>query len=108
MPEVDIPTRFFFFYTGPIESEDDQIYSNIGVSLAVALTDKDFAHEVQTSQASLDICTQYAFVCLFTFSCHSSYEIELSSSFTYFKERRDLYKCQHSSSLISTIKKRIL
>ena len=88
MPEVDIPTRFFFFYTGPIESEDDQIYSNIGVSLAVALTDKDFAHEVQTSQASLDICTQYAFVCLFTFSCHSSYDIELSSSFTYFKERR--------------------
>ena len=55
MPEVDIPTRFFFFYTGPIESEDDQIYSNIGVSLAVALTDKDFAHEVQTSQVSLDI-----------------------------------------------------
>jgi len=55
MPEVDIPTRFFFFYTGPIESEDDQIYSNIGVSLAVALTDKDFAHEVQTSQTIEDV-----------------------------------------------------
>ena len=52
LPEVDIPTRYFFFYTGPIVPEDDQIYSNIGVSLAVAFTDKDFAKEVRASQVS--------------------------------------------------------
>ena len=74
MPEVDIPTRFFFFYTGPIESEDDQIYSNIGVSLAVALTDKDFAHEVQTSQASLDISiSKRNLLPLDNFSTHLSF-----------------------------------
>ena len=55
LPEVDIPTRFLFFYTGPIESEDDQLYSNIGVSLSVSFTDKDFALELQNSQASCKI-----------------------------------------------------
>ena len=55
LPEVDIPTRFIFFYTGPMDPEHDQIYSNIGVSLAVAFTDKDFALEVQTSQSVEDV-----------------------------------------------------
>ena len=31
LPEVDLPTRFFFFFTGPLESnEQDQLYCNIG------------------------------------------------------------------------------
>ena len=64
LPEVDIPTRFFFSYTGPAADVDlenhEQVFSNIGVSLAVAFTDKDFvndvhgAQNVEEVQASLD------------------------------------------------------
>ena len=55
LPEVDIPTRFFFFYTGPNDPEHDQLYSNIGVSLAVAFTDKEFALDVQTAKNAEDV-----------------------------------------------------
>ena len=56
LPEVDLPTRFFFFYTGPpLDPENDQIYSNIGISLAVAFTDKDFALDVKTAQNVEDV-----------------------------------------------------
>ena len=55
LPEVDIPTRFFFFYTGPIDLENSQMYPNIGISLAVAFTDKEFALNVQTAQNVEDV-----------------------------------------------------
>ncbi len=53
MPEVDIPTRFFFFYTGPPNL--DQGYSDVGVSLAVAFTDKEFATAIQAAQTGDEV-----------------------------------------------------
>jgi hypothetical protein len=38
-----------------LEPENDQIYSNIGISLAVAFTDKDFALDVKTAQNVEDV-----------------------------------------------------
>lgn len=59
LPEVDIPTRFFFFYTGPMlvldHEQDEQLYSNIGTSLAVAFTDKDFSLEVLNASCPEDV-----------------------------------------------------
>lgn len=56
LPEVDIPTKYFFFYTGPPPTEpEDQLYYDIGVSLGVALSDKDFVYEVQNAQSGDDL-----------------------------------------------------
>ena len=52
LPEVDIPAKYFYFYTGPKNDED---LSNIGVSLAVAFTDKDFVQAIESAQNSDDI-----------------------------------------------------
>ena len=38
LPEVDVPTRYFFSYVGPEASG----LTDVGVALAVAFTDKDF------------------------------------------------------------------
>ena len=61
LPEVDLPTRFFFFYTGPSavldlhEYPDEQLYTNIGTSLAVAFTDKDFSSDVLNASCAEDV-----------------------------------------------------
>ena len=54
LPEVDIPTRFFFFFTGPMGQAQVE-YSNIGTSLAVAFTDKDFRLEMLNAACSEDV-----------------------------------------------------
>ena len=53
LPEVDIGTRFLFFFTGPPIKNvlaDDVCgpgqYVDIGISLATAFTDKEFVAEV--------------------------------------------------------------
>ena len=38
LPEVDLPTRFLFFYNGPPGLENQDLYTNIGIALAVAFT----------------------------------------------------------------------
>ena len=54
LPEVDIGTRFLFFFTGPPirnVSNDDECgpgqFVDIGISLATAFTDKEFVAEVK-------------------------------------------------------------
>jgi hypothetical protein len=53
LPEVDIGTRFLFFFTGPpikTALADDECgpgqYVDIGISLATAFTEKDFVAQV--------------------------------------------------------------
>ena len=58
LPEVDLPTRFFFFFTGPSEpgsEQQQQLYCNIGTSLAVAFTDNDFSLEMQNATCQEDV-----------------------------------------------------
>ena len=38
LPEVDLPTKFLFFFIGPSESENQELYENIGIALATAFT----------------------------------------------------------------------
>ena len=56
LPEVDIGTKFLFFFTGPpIKAvlDDDEPgpsqYVDIGISLATAFTEKDFIAEVSNT-----------------------------------------------------------
>ena len=53
LPEVDIGTRFLFFFTGPPirnaavdEDCSPGQFADIGISLATAFTDKEFVAEV--------------------------------------------------------------
>ena len=56
LPEVDIPTRFFFLYAGPPGSEaEEQMYCNTGISLAVAFTDNDFTQDLKSAQNANDV-----------------------------------------------------
>ena len=38
LPEVDLPTKFLFFFIGPSEAENQELYENIGIALATAFT----------------------------------------------------------------------
>ena len=53
LPEVDIPTKFVFFYTGPPGEGKAELYADLGVSLATAFTDKNFIQDVRWSKCHL-------------------------------------------------------
>ena len=62
LPEVDIGTRFLFFFTGPpirnVSNEDENgpgQFVDIGISLATAFTDKEFVSEVISYRIHSDI-----------------------------------------------------
>ena len=58
LPEVDIPTRFLYFYAGPQAKEQEKnhsIYMDLGISLATALTDRGFAAAAYAAQSKSDI-----------------------------------------------------
>ena len=55
LPEVDLPTRFLFFYNGPVGFDNKDLYTNVGIALAVAFTDKDFITEVYNAKDNSDV-----------------------------------------------------
>lgn len=55
LPEVDLPTRFLFFFTGPPGEGCADLYADIGVALSTAFTDKDFIADMYSATSEQDV-----------------------------------------------------
>jgi hypothetical protein len=55
LPEVDIPTKYLFFYTGPPGEGKAELYADMGVALATAFTNKEFAVDVHAAETPDDV-----------------------------------------------------